>query len=75
MSVAAEIAYHAAREMACRANAANAEAPGSAQRHLALADLHAARAMELEREPDIYSLAELEPRLPDAIGCAALCGG
>lgn len=69
MSIFAEITYHAAREMTCRKNAANAQAPGSAERHLALADLHAARIMELEREPDIYTLAELQPRLEGAIAC------
>ncbi len=53
MPIPADIAFHAARERACRTNAALARDPDIAARHQALADLHAAQRSELEdRAPE-----------------------
>ena len=62
MSVSTEIAYHKAREQVCRDSAARSEASNSADRHVALADLHA------------RMWNELECGMRDAARCSTLSG-
>lgn len=50
MLLAKEIAYHAARERACRQNAARAADDDAAARHHELAEMHAQRQRELLSE-------------------------